>query len=354
MDNTNPTSGNTNPADNQNPVNPVNPQQPDIEAKPADANPPAEEAKSLVEEVANQSETPAADENPQPAAVEKEATPPIAEAAEAETPPINIDEIPSQPATPAEEVKPAEEEIPQQPIEAEATPRENVAEIPATEAEAIPESQPVEETPQPVDEKVKPAEEIPQTQPVENPTPVAAETTPPQPETPVAEAIPTPPPATKTPADLKPGDKVNPTPETVLKKTNPQPKTGMKADGNPLDGEEKIFAAIGYIGILALVPLLAKRNSEFCQHHGKQSLVVAVLFVFLWLLAKFSYSLAVLVFILQVVAIIGGFLLAFKGDWFRIPGIYNLSLKLDFAKKMEKKEENQTPPTPPAETPPQN
>jgi uncharacterized membrane protein len=160
----------------------------------------------------------------------------------------------------------------------------------------------------------------------------------PQPQpTPVATQ---PQPQAAAPAGFKPGDKVNPTPEAALRKpvVSNQPQTDKRPDGTPLDGEEKIFAAIGYIGILALVPLLVKRNSEFCQHHGRQALIVAVAFIFLWMIAAFSYSIAVLTFILQMVAIVGGFLLAFKGDWFRIPIIYELSLRLDWQKKL------QTPP----------
>jgi uncharacterized membrane protein len=177
--------------------------------------------------------------------------------------------------------------------------------------------------------------------PIQTPPPAPRPVTPPPAPTPTPAPV-AQPQAQTLPGGMKPGDKVIPTPESILKKAavvSNQPQTDKRPDGTPLEGEEKIFAAIGYIGILALVPLLAKRDSEFCQHHGRQGLVVAVIFVFLWMLANFSYALAVLVFILQLVAIVGGFLLAFKGDWFRIPGIYELSLKLDWKKKM------QAPPT---------
>jgi len=38
--------------------------------------------------------------------------------------------------------------------------------------------------------------------------------------------------------------------------------------------EEKIISAIGYIWLLFLIPLLIKRNNEFCQHHAKQGLIL--------------------------------------------------------------------------------
>ncbi len=38
--------------------------------------------------------------------------------------------------------------------------------------------------------------------------------------------------------------------------------------------EGKALAAIGYLGILFLIPLLAKKDNKFCQHHGKQGAVL--------------------------------------------------------------------------------
>lgn len=40
--------------------------------------------------------------------------------------------------------------------------------------------------------------------------------------------------------------------------------------------DNKVIAAIGYIGILCLIPLLAKKDSKFCQEHGKQGFVLFI------------------------------------------------------------------------------
>lgn len=45
---------------------------------------------------------------------------------------------------------------------------------------------------------------------------------------------------------------------------------------------DKLFAAIGYLGILCLIPLLLKKDSAFCQHHGKQGLVLLIAWLILW------------------------------------------------------------------------
>ena len=43
-----------------------------------------------------------------------------------------------------------------------------------------------------------------------------------------------------------------------------------------------MIAAIGYLGILCLIPLLAKKDSAFAQHHGKQGLVLLIVWMILW------------------------------------------------------------------------
>jgi len=56
------------------------------------------------------------------------------------------------------------------------------------------------------------------------------------------------------------------------KKTTEAPKTGSK------DVEEnKVWAVIAYLGILFLIPLLAKKDSPFAQYHAKQGLGLFIL-----------------------------------------------------------------------------
>ncbi|MFH1890904.1 MAG: DUF4870 domain-containing protein [Candidatus Kuenenbacteria bacterium] len=40
--------------------------------------------------------------------------------------------------------------------------------------------------------------------------------------------------------------------------------------------ENRIIAALSYIWVLCLVPLLTRRNDEYCQFHAKQGLVLFV------------------------------------------------------------------------------
>ncbi|MFA6458551.1 MAG: hypothetical protein WCV72_04170 [Patescibacteria group bacterium] len=118
------------------------------------------------------------------------------------------------------------------------------------------------------------------------------------------------------------------TPATSVANSTPKNKTGFRPDGvTPLDPEEKIFAAIGYISFLAFLPLITRRDSEFAQHHAWQAVVVFLGFLFLLIFGGFL-GLAGFISFLMVIEFIGGFLFAYKGDWFKIPVVYDLSLKL--------------------------
>lgn len=57
--------------------------------------------------------------------------------------------------------------------------------------------------------------------------------------------------------------------KTEEEKTPDVPKAGDKEIE-----EGKTFAAIGYLGILFLVPLLAAKDNKFAKFHGKQGLVL--------------------------------------------------------------------------------
>ena len=88
--------------------------------------------------------------------------------------------------------------------------------------------------------------------------------------------------------------------------------------------DNKILAAIGYLGILCFLPLLLKRDSEYCQFHGKQGVmlligwvvvnVVMVVPILGWL-AGFVGNIACLV--LMIVGIVG----ALQGQMKELPWI---------------------------------
>lgn len=56
-----------------------------------------------------------------------------------------------------------------------------------------------------------------------------------------------------------------------------------KSAGGANDVEEnKLWAVLGYLGILCLIPLLGKKDSPFAQYHAKQGLVLLLGWVVFW------------------------------------------------------------------------
>lgn len=54
--------------------------------------------------------------------------------------------------------------------------------------------------------------------------------------------------------------------------------------------EGKIYAFLGYWGILFLIPILAKRDNEFAVFHGKQGLVLFILEIIVTVLGYTYHS----------------------------------------------------------------
>lgn len=92
-----------------------------------------------------------------------------------------------------------------------------------------------------------------------------------------------------------------------------------KASSNKDIEENKVIAAIGYLGILCLVPLLAKKDSPYAQYHGKQGLALLVLMIIAqlgwvifwipfigWLIMVALYVFIFVLFIMGLVNAFGG------------------------------------------------
>ncbi|MBL7069303.1 MAG: hypothetical protein ISS34_05550 [Candidatus Omnitrophica bacterium] len=93
----------------------------------------------------------------------------------------------------------------------------------------------------------------------------------------------------------------------------------------------KIFAVIGYLGILCLVPLLLKKNNKFALFHGKQGLVLfigevgASIITIIPILGQLIWILAVMVFgMLSLVGIVQSLM----GNYWRMPVIGEIAEKI--------------------------
>lgn len=109
--------------------------------------------------------------------------------------------------------------------------------------------------------------------------------------------------------------------------------------------EGKTMAGIGYLGILFLVPLLAKKENEFCQFHGKQGavlfgmevigfIVILVLFMILNIIPCAGAIIGMVLWLAYIVCAVGlsvwGLVMALKGEYWKMPVIAPLAEKLNF------------------------
>ena len=105
------------------------------------------------------------------------------------------------------------------------------------------------------------------------------------------------------------------------KKTTPASK-------DPDVEANKTIAALSYVWILCLVPLLGERNSKFAQFHAKQGLVLFIIEIIGSLVFWFPFFGQLLMLAIAVVAVMG-IIKALNGEWWKIPHIYEWSKKIN-------------------------
>lgn len=80
--------------------------------------------------------------------------------------------------------------------------------------------------------------------------------------------------------------------------------------------ENKAITILSYIGILCLVPLLAKKDSKFAQFHAKQGLVLLISWVVLsvifvvpflgWVVGFIGYIILLILMIMGIINVLSG------------------------------------------------
>ena len=102
--------------------------------------------------------------------------------------------------------------------------------------------------------------------------------------------------------------------------------------------ENKVLAAISYLSILVLIPLLVKKDSRFVREHAKQGLVLFIAEIVLWIVDLIFAWIPVLGLIVSILVRIGfvaigivslmGFIYALMGKFWKIPVIYDWAQNL--------------------------
>jgi|SRR3989338_5097661 len=112
-----------------------------------------------------------------------------------------------------------------------------------------------------------------------------------------------------------------------------QPAAPAPHGGSKDVEENKAIAAIGYLGILCLIPLLAKKDSPYAQHHGKQGLVLTIAWLILFVanvIPVFGQLVWFIGSIVLLVLSIMGIVKALNGELWEVPviGQYAKQIKL--------------------------
>jgi uncharacterized membrane protein len=89
----------------------------------------------------------------------------------------------------------------------------------------------------------------------------------------------------------------------------------------------KTLAALSYIWILFLIPLLTKRDSKFAQFHAKQGLVLFIIEIFSGLIIWFPLFGQLFALFLVITSVMGA-VKAYNGEWWEMPAVYEWSKKV--------------------------
>lgn len=94
----------------------------------------------------------------------------------------------------------------------------------------------------------------------------------------------------------------------------------------PKDVEDnKVLACLSYVGILFLIPLLARKDSKFCQEHARQGMVMFIAGLLI-AIPFIGWIWGLVVIAVDIISIIN----TLQGKFWKIPGAYDLSKKFNF------------------------
>ncbi|MEI9966420.1 MAG: hypothetical protein WDN67_02055 [Candidatus Moraniibacteriota bacterium] len=92
--------------------------------------------------------------------------------------------------------------------------------------------------------------------------------------------------------------------------------------------KNRLVAALSYLGLLFLIPLLLKTDSPFAQFHARQGLVLAIVFFigsfFFWI-PLFGWAAFIMVALVDIYALIK----TLSGEAWEVPGAQTVLQKLN-------------------------
>jgi len=88
--------------------------------------------------------------------------------------------------------------------------------------------------------------------------------------------------------------------------------------------DNKVVAALSYIWLLFLIPMLLKKDSKFCQFHAKQGLILFLFSLIAWF-PIIGWLVGLAIIIISVMGIVK----TLAGESWEVPFIYDLSKKIN-------------------------
>lgn len=92
--------------------------------------------------------------------------------------------------------------------------------------------------------------------------------------------------------------------------------------------DNKLLACLSYVGILFLIPLLAKKDSKFCQEHAKQGLILFIV----WIVGSFIFWFPLIGWLLGLAVLVVDVIAFFKcimGEFWEIPVLGPMRKKIN-------------------------
>lgn len=97
--------------------------------------------------------------------------------------------------------------------------------------------------------------------------------------------------------------------------------------------ENKAIAVLSYIGILCLVPLIAKKDSRFAQFHAKQGLVLFIIEVIVYLISVIpiiGWIIGIICTLAFIIISVIGIIKVLNGEYWQMPLVADLAKKFNF------------------------
>ncbi len=133
-------------------------------------------------------------------------------------------------------------------------------------------------------------------------------------------------------ADLHPQDEKvenKPTEGSKSAETTDKPAEGKEDSVEELTTiHERTIAAMSYISFLAIIPFYFKKESKFCRFHGKQGLLIAIIFFLMKPLMVLDIVFD-LVLLLEIIVFAWMGVGALGGKWKKMPWFYEKACQFE-------------------------